>query len=110
MTHFLEVGSMREELQEIFANAQQLYALLSMTPEQREAMDQSLLQQGELTTHAQSVRQTLIAVLEQTDGLIQFLDQFESAPIIYTGEGSTAEVLGRLERLMSLARSEGADL
>ena len=109
MTHFLEVGSMRDGLQEILENTQRLWALLAMTPEQRAAMDQSLMQQGELTTHAEAVRTALSAVHDQADDLIRFLDQFESAPIIYTGEGSTAEVLNQLERLMALAQAAPAE-
>ncbi|HWI61013.1 MAG TPA: hypothetical protein VNT75_04180 [Symbiobacteriaceae bacterium] len=103
MTHFLEVGSMRDGLAEIRENAQWLWRLLSMSPDQRLALEQSRIQQGDMTTHADDVRKALLAVLEEADSMISFLDQFESAPIIYTGEGSTAEVLARLERLVERA-------
>jgi hypothetical protein len=105
VTHFLEVGSMRDGLAEIRENAQWLWRLLSMTPDQRAALEQSRIQQGDMTTYADDVRKALSTVLEETDSMITFLDQFESAPIIYTGEGSTAEVLARLERLMLLAET-----
>lgn len=107
MTHFLEVGSMRDGINEIHENAQWLWRLLSMTPEQRAALEQSRVQQGELTTHADDVRTALSAVLEQAEEMVRFLDQFESAPIIYTGQGTTAEVLGMLERLLAQAESAG---
>lgn len=102
MTHFLEVGLMREGLQEIRESADRLRMLLAMTPEQRVALEQMRLQQGDMTRHADDVRTALSDVLIQADDLITFLDQFESAPIIYTGEGTTAQVLARLERLMTL--------
>lgn len=109
MTNFLEVGQMRDGLVEIRENAQWLWRLLTMTPEQRIAMEQSRIQQGDMTTHADDVRKALLAVLEEADSMIAFLDQFESAPIIYTGEGSTAEVLSRLERLMNKAAGAGQE-
>lgn len=106
MTHFLEVSSMREDLQEIYKNADWLRQLLAMPPEQRAAMEQARVQQGDLTTFADDVRTALTAVLERSAELVEFMDQFESAPIIYTGEGSTAEVLAMLERLMSGAGAQ----
>ncbi|HEY3368478.1 MAG TPA: hypothetical protein VGK74_25770 [Symbiobacteriaceae bacterium] len=96
---------MREGLQEVLDNAVMLRRLLMMTPEQRAAMEQERIRQGDMTTHADDVRAKLFAVLEQAQDLIRFLDQFESAPIIYTGEGGTADVLVMLERLMTLAKS-----
>lgn len=104
MTHFLEVGSMREGLQEVLESALWLRSLLNMTPEQRAALEQGRVQQGDMTTHADEVRQALRAVLGGCEEMIGFLDRFESAPVIYTGEGSTAEVLSMLERLMQSAR------
>lgn len=101
MTHFLEVGALREGLQEIFDNARWLRRLLSMTPEQRAALEQARVAQGDITTYADDVRSALGAVLGQSEELVRFLDQFEANPIVYTGEGSTAEVLAMLERLMS---------
>jgi len=105
-THFLEVGSLRDELQEIRANADYLWQLLSMTHEQRTAMDKERMQQGELRTHGDDVRQTLQSLVQQAQSLVDFLDQFESAPVIYTGSGSTAEVLAKLDRLVAMAERE----
>lgn len=107
MTHFLEVGSMREDLQEIYAHAARLGRLLAMTPEQRKEMEYTRIQQGEMATYADDVRHALSEVLSRTEDLIHFLDQFESAPVIYTGEGNTAEVLTMLERLIALTHSAG---
>jgi len=106
MTHFLEVGSLREGIQEIVENGQWLRRLLAMTPEERTALEQSRAQEGDLTTYRQSVGDALNAVLTQADELATFLDQFESAPVIYTGEGSTAEVMVMLERMMALYKQE----
>lgn len=99
---------MREGLQEVLDNAVMLRRLLSMSPEQRAAMEQARVQQGNLTTHADDVRARLFAVLQQTEEMIRFLDQFESAPIIFTGEGRTSEVLAMLERLLAAAKSTDA--
>lgn len=106
MTHFLEVGSLREGIQEIVENGLWLRRLLAMTPDERTALEQSRAQQGDLTTYGQSVGDALSAVLSQAEELANFLDQFESAPVIYTGEGSTAEVMVMLERMMTIFKQE----
>jgi hypothetical protein len=106
MTHFLEVGSLREGIQEIVENGQWLRRLLAMSPDERKALEQARGQQGDLTTYSQSVGYALSAVLNQAEELANFLDQFESAPVIYTGEGSTAEVMVMLERMMGLYKQE----
>ena len=98
---------MREDLHEIYHHALKLGQLLSMTPEQRREMEHARTQQGELTTYADDVRAALSAVLTRSEDLMLFLDQFESAPVIYTGEGTTAEVLSMLERLIALTHSAG---
>ncbi|MGE5676345.1 MAG: hypothetical protein ACM3XM_21080 [Mycobacterium leprae] len=103
MTHFLEVGFMREGLQEILDSALRLRYLLSLTPDQRNSLEQARMQQGELTTYADDVRAALQGVLLEAQGLVDFLDRFEAAPVIYTGDGSTAEVMAMLERLVTLA-------
>ncbi len=105
-TNFLEVGALREGLQEIYENAQWLGRLLSMTPDQRAAMEQARVAQGDVTTYTDDVRTALSAVIEQSGDLVQLLDRFESNPIVYTGDGSTAEVLAMLERLLALHRRE----
>jgi hypothetical protein len=107
MTHFLEVGSLREGMQEVRDNARWLWRLLAMTAEQRVAMENTRVQQGDLTTHADDVHTALTHLLEQAEDLVQFLDQFEAAPIVYTGAGSTAEVLAMLERLITLSGESG---
>lgn len=104
MTNFLEVGSIREGLHDILESARRLQTLLAMTPEQRAALEAARLQQGDLTTFEQDVWATLGAVIERAEELTDFLDRFESDPVIYTGEGSTAEVLAMLERLMALTK------
>lgn len=103
-THFLEVGSLQEGMQEVLENANWLRLLLSMTPDQRAALEQGRITQGDMTTHADDLKTALAAITGRCDEMIGFLDQFESAPVIYTGNGSTAEVLTMLERLMKSAR------
>lgn len=97
---------MRDGLQEILENALWLRRLLSMTPEQRAALEQARLQQGDMTSYADDVRTALQGVVDQAEDLVTFLTQFESDPIIYTGEGSTADVLAMLNRLLSPAGRE----
>lgn len=106
MTHFLEVGSLREGIQEILENGLWLRRLLAMTPDERTALEQARAQQGDLTTYGQSVGDALSAVLSQARELANFLDQFESAPVIYTGEGSTSEVMVMLERMIAIYKQE----
>jgi hypothetical protein len=105
MTHFLEVGSMREDLHEIHASAQHLRRLLVMTPDQRASLEQARIQQGDLTTHTDDVRFALATILTRSEDLVDLLDQFESDPIIFTGAGSTTSVLAMLERLLNEKRS-----
>jgi UDP-N-acetyl-D-mannosaminuronate dehydrogenase len=103
-THFLEVGSMQEGVQEVLENAQWLRLLLNMTPDQRAALEQGRIAQGAMTSHTDDLQRVLAAITARCEEMIGFLDQFESAPVIYTGNGSTAEVLTMLERLMKSAR------
>lgn len=110
MTHFLEVGSMREDLAEILKGAQWLKRLLSMSQSERQAIEQARVRQGDMTTINQDAQAALQAILDRSEELIRFLDRFESSPIIYTGEGSTQEVLARLQRLVAIARESGEEL
>ncbi|MFZ5816651.1 MAG: hypothetical protein ACOY93_15380 [Bacillota bacterium] len=110
MTSFLEVGSMREELAEILKSAQRLHQLLSMSHSERLALEQARVRQGDMTTVHQEMQATVGAILERTEELVSFLDRFESSPIIYTGEGSTQEVLAKLHRLAAIARESGEKL
>jgi hypothetical protein len=107
VTHFLEVGFIREGIQEVQENGRWLRRLLAMTRTERAALEQSRVQQGDLTTHADDVRMALNSLLTCADELITCLDRFESNPIIYTGVGSTAEVLAMLERLMHQVGVDG---
>jgi len=100
MTHFLEVGALREGIQEIHENADWLRRLLAMTSEQRAALEQTHAQHGELSSYADDVRSALRTILNRSTELTAFLEQFESNPFIYTGAGTTTEVLSMLERLM----------
>lgn len=97
---------MREGLQEIVENAQWLHRLLAMTPDERAAVEQARVQQGDLTTHGDDVVAALRAIMTQGEEMVSFLDQFESAPIIYTGSGETREVLTMLERLLAVAPAQ----
>lgn len=108
--HFLEVGSMREELAEILKQAQWLTRLLSMNHTERQAVEQARVRQGDLTTINQEIQAALSDILERSEELVTFLDRFESSPLIYTGEGSTQEVLAKLQRLAAIAKENGEDL
>ncbi|MFZ5824432.1 MAG: hypothetical protein ACOY94_08900 [Bacillota bacterium] len=110
MTHFLEVGSMREDLAEILKSAQWLKRLLSMSQSERMAIEQARVRQGDMTTINQDTQAALQTILERSEELLGFLDRFESSPIIYTGEGSTQEVLAKLQRLAAIARESGEEL
>lgn len=99
-THFLEVGLLQEGMHEVLEHANWLRLLLNMTPNQRAALEQVRTAQSDLTTHTDDLHTALAAITARCDEMLGFLDQFESAPIIYTGNGSTAEVLAMLERLM----------
>ncbi len=110
MTHFLEVGSMREELGEILESAKRLRKLLSITPDQRLRIEKDRIQQGDMTTIADEIQATLGEILEQTEEMVNFLDRFESSPVIYTGPGSTQEVMALLQRLVAIGRDSGEKL
>lgn len=101
---------MREDLAEILKNAQWLKRLLAMSQSERMAIEQARVRQGDMTTINQETKAALQAILDRSEELISFLDRFESSPVIYTGEGSTQEVLGRLQRLVAIARESGEEL
>lgn len=95
---------MRDDLTQILQQASELRRLLALTPDQRAALEQQRAEQGDLTSINEEIGVSLGAILEQTGDLITFLDRFESSPIIYTGEGSTEEVLEMLERAVAVAQ------
>lgn len=109
MTNFLEVGSMREELAEILKTAQWLHRLTAMSHSERQAIEQARVRQGDMTTINQEILAASHAIAERSEELISFLDRFDSSPIIYTGEGSTQEVLAKLQRLAAIARENGEE-
>lgn len=110
MTNFLEVGSMREELAEILASAAEIHRLLAMSASERLAIEQSRVRQGDLTTVSQDLQSTTLQIVSRCEEMLSFLDRFESEPIIYTGPGSTQEVLAKLQRLSAIARDLGEEL
>lgn len=110
MTNFLEVGSMREELAEILASAAEIHRLLALSASERLAIEQSRVRQGDLTTVSQDLQAAAVAIVSRCEEMLTFLDRFESEPIIYTGPGSTQEVLTKLQRLSAIARDLGEEL
>jgi hypothetical protein len=101
MTHFLEVGSLREGLHEVYEHAAWMQRLLAMSVEERTLLEQRRGAQGDMTSYHDDVRTALTVILQRSQEMKELVEQFESAPIIYTGGGSTAEVLSMLERLMA---------
>lgn len=101
---------MREDLAEIQKSAQALKRLLSMSHSERLAIEQSRVRQGDVTTINQDTLAAVQAILARSEELLTFLDRFESSPIIYTGDGSTQEVLAKLQRLAAIARTVGERL
>jgi len=110
MMQFLEVASIREDLDEVLRSARQLKELIGLSHEQRSAREQAKALSGELTTVDEEIEQHLQVILERAEATLAFLDRFESGPIIYTGRGTTQEVLSRLHRLAALAESLGEEL
>lgn len=95
MMQFLEVASIREDLEEMVSSARKLNELLPA---------------GETATVNEEMRKHLRVILDRAEAILAFLDRFESGPIIYTGRGTTQEVLSRLHRLAALAESLGEEL
>lgn len=101
---------MREELAEIHKSAEWLRRLLTMSHSERLALEQARVRQGDMTTVHQDMVAALQQILDRSEEMVSFLDRFESSPIIYTGEGSTQEVLAKLRRLAALAQEAGEEL
>lgn len=101
---------MREELAEIHKSAELLRRLLTMSHSERLALEQARVRQGDMTTVHQDMVAALQQILDRSEEMVSFLDRFESSPIIYTGEGSTQEVLAKLQRLATLAQEAGEEL
>jgi|GEM_PF-1622720 len=110
MTHFLEVGSMREELGEIVELAKHLRRLLAVTPDQRLRIERDRIAQGDITTIGEEIQVAVTELVERAEELAGFLDRFESNPVIYTGPGSTQEVMALLARLVALGKEAGEKL
>lgn len=84
-TNFLPVGMINEQLQEIAELAAQLVCY--------EGADQQVTEIG-------------ARLYELTTELLSFINGFTSQPLIFTGQGSTEEIIARLEWLLTFADGE----
>lgn len=105
-THFLKAGVVREAVSELHSKAVYLRRLLGMNDLQREQLLAEKIAAGHYTTFAHEVETTLQVLVEESDRLLALLESLQCEPLIYTGEGTTEEVIDRLERLLAAVPAE----
>ncbi|MEW6080546.1 MAG: hypothetical protein AB1576_01900 [Bacillota bacterium] len=96
MTHFLRVGFLGERARELRGDAVRLKELLSGL----ELSDREPLAVREI--------ESLLRSIGKAAGEIQeFLDALPSEPLVWTGQGSTEEVMAMLEALVQAREARG---
>lgn len=106
MTNFLEVGFMKENLAEAHKKARYLKTLLQMSADERDQFERGEEERGRGLNYLAELTGAIDDVIALTGDMAAFLDGFPSAPIVYTGEATTEEVIALLERLLRTHRAE----
>lgn len=106
MTNFLEVGFMRESLVEVHEKALHLKTLLQMSADERDQFEKSQEEGGHGLNYLAEVTRAIDDVIALSGDMVTFLDDLPSAPIVYTGDSTTEEVITLLERLLRSHHAE----
>ncbi len=105
-THFLPAGAFRDILKDIRDRSQYLKHLLELTNDEREGLIAQYAAEGYYTTFHHEVEKTVLGLAKETDNLWRVLDSFQSEPLIYTGEGTTEQVIALLTQMLNKHSSE----
>ncbi|MGE5561075.1 MAG: hypothetical protein ACM3XN_08555 [Chloroflexota bacterium] len=108
MTNFLSAAAVSEAIQELHEGCRYLEMLLGMNDAERARFVAANARKGLPTTIDEEVRKTVESMRATAHAAKEFLDGMQSQPIIYTGEGSTEDVLAMLERLFAAHAKEAA--
>lgn len=103
--HFLRAGALVEGIAELREQAAYLRTLLQLSDQQRTALILRYEQEGYYTTFVQEVEKTLDAVVRGADELSRVIGEMPCEPLIYTGEGTTDEVIEMLDSLIDSQRA-----
>jgi len=100
VTNFLPAAFIKDNMEELREGLQFLQRLLDSSAKERELILEEQARQGCYTTYDQLLWQTVGELLHVSQRTCDVLDDLPSDPVIYTGPGSTSEVIRMLERLM----------
>lgn len=101
VTNFLSAAAVSEAIQELHEGCRYVEMLLNMSDAERARFAEANARKGMPTSVDEEVRNTVATMRETARAAKEFLDGLQSQPIIYTGEGTTDEVLAMVERLFS---------
>jgi len=101
LTHFLAVGFVRESLHELLQQTENLRSLLEMDEAARQVFLRERAAADAPTTFQAALQQGVGDLESSVRELLGVLEQFESDPVVYTGQGDTVAVLAMLERLLN---------
>lgn len=87
-TNFLPVGIINEKLEELAGLAAKLSAI--------EGADEQAAELG-------------VRIFELATGLLALINGFSSQPLLFTGSGSTEEIISRLEWLLTFDDNQSAN-
>lgn len=99
-THFLPAGAFSDILKDIRDRTQYLKHLLELTDGEREGLVARYASEGYYTTFHHEVEKTVLGLAKETDNLWRITDSFQSEPLLYTGEGTTEQIIALLTQLL----------
>jgi hypothetical protein len=106
VTNFLSAGFLEEDLDELRHGLRFLQRLLNSSSEEREAILTEYAENNHFTTYDQLLRQTLDGLVYTAERAHNILAELPSDPLVYTGPGSTSDVIRMLEKLIHEQRTE----
>lgn len=98
MTYFLRLTGFLESLENIEQAARYIERLFSLSTEERKAFLDRISTQGHQVTYEGELRRALDTILAEVSAVKSVTSRFRSDPFVFTGSGSTEEVLDRLEQ------------
>lgn len=99
-TRFLPAGAFRDLLKDIYTQSRYIKRLLELNDNERNDLVARYASEGYYTSFYAEVEKTVVTLSEHTDHLWRLINSFECEPLIFTGEGSTEEVIGLLTELL----------
>jgi len=100
VTNFLSAAFVKERLTEVRDGLVYLHYLVHLGDEERERLQDEWRRKGKPRSLHQEMDATLHKLISSCEETCQFMEGLPSDPILYTGGGSTQQVIDMLEQLI----------